>query len=488
MDMEGEFPSLQDHCLHHLVTHLADHPPSTSLVLLPRHLRLLLLQNVAPLHLVWLERTVIAEGQDTSALWEKFRDCALHKEWIVNQPTPTVPSSETIPMRDLYIAFIYYKLFSTTHPFPAGYLLSRRNSKCLPVAVYLYGLSEPMVGKGILQVARNSPLTLTGQIESQVVCVPDYSIEMNAFESVCAELLKYNAFSRVLYLPLSSCDNLLAIGSSARRRKQLEQLFTFSDVTEQLSVTLSDKLADDVTTTVKVLSGLGRSMMSRLSSLQLASVSEKTLSLITPLLSSPRFRIKSLEFTLFQAKGSHVPLLVEILRYQTSLEVLYLTFNKTTCGDHGHLLLSSLCQLFTYPNFWKLKLQNMIDFPVAGLVSAFLCSSLSHDVTLELVKQRISDATVVDGSTIADLKLPTSDHAQQYGQKRYLIFDKLTASRTFYEWLFSMPCLNLNVLVIRFSKMIADGGELLNLEEKLATHSNASVTTFNGQYFNLVPW
>lgn len=480
--MESEFPSLQDHCLYHLVTHLNDYSPERALALLPRHLRHILLMNVAPVHLAWLERTVVAGGIDTDSIWERFvqhSDRGLHKGWLNQAELTLIP--HLVP-RDLYVSFIYQKLFTTNHA-----LLSQLDVNFYPIALFLYGLSEPVIEEGILKVAQNSPTSLIGQIDSLACCVPNYTPQLNTFEAVCSTMLTYNIFPRVLELSISSCDNLVTVGSSDQRPSQLEQIFACSAVTEHLSVTLNDRLTDDVITTTRILSGLGRCRQSQLSRLQLAKVSETTLVSIAPVLTSPTsfLKIKTLELVLFHGSEKFVQPLVEILHYQTALESLSLFFRRTTCGKLGHRLISSLSQLFTYPKFKVMKLQYLIDFPIAGIISSFLCSPTNHLQRLELVHQRV--AAPCDNSDL-NFELPSEDHAHLYGLNKELMFKSVTASRAFYDWLFNMPCIRLNSLSFHRCRMLADGGRKVKPQTMLGIHPDACVSHFSCENFRLVQW
>ena len=475
--MEGAFPTLQDHCLYHLITHLNDYSPDNSLALLPRHLRLLLLQNVAPVHLVWLERTAVATGIDTDSVWERFvqhRSDGLHSGWI-NDYLEHAP-------RDLYVSYIYQKLFTTSR---CTLFVQSFGVSHYALALFLYGLSDPVVEEGVLKIAQNSPSTLVGRVKSSVFCVPNFTPKLNTFESACCTLLSYDIYPRALDLELSSHDNLVAVASSNQRPSQLEQLFACSAVTKHLYVSLNDRLADDVVTTTKILSGLGRSGGSQLSTLHLTQVAESTLLSIAPILTSPKFhfQIKKLELVLFHGSEGFVPPLVEILQHQTSLESLSLTFQRTTCGTLGHKFTASLSHLFTYADFKEMKLKGLVDFPVAGVVSAFLSSPSSNHQTLELVQQRI--AIRKDH----DFDLPSSEQAHQFGEKRDLIFTNLIASRFFYDWLFSMPSICLNRLTFSHCKVIADRqSKKLNLNQKLESHSDAVVTHFECKHFRIVQW
>lgn len=481
--MDSEFPSLQDHCLFHLITHINEYSPDNELALLPRHLRLLLLQSVAPVHLVWLERTAVAARIDTDSVWGRFlryySNDGLHEVWL-NQDG-RFSQLQAAP-RDLYVSYIYQKLFATTQP-----LLVHFDVKCLPLAVFLYGLSEPVVGEGILKIVQNNPFSLVGQINSLVCCVPNFTPDLNSFESICCTLLTYNIFPRVLDISLSSYDNLVNISSGKQRPSQLELFFACSAVTEHLSMNLCDRLADDVMTVTRVLSGLGRCGWSQLSTLKLAKVAENTLLSIAPILITQcsYFKLKRLELILFHGRERFIPPLVEILHHQTSLESLSLSFQRTTCGNLGQSLLSSLSQLFTYPNFKDMKLKYLIDFPIAGVISAFLCSLANHQQSLELVRQRIA---LPSHHPELDFKLPNSEHAHQYGQKKDLIFTNVTASRSFYDWLFSMPTISLNTMKFTHCKVISDGRKNLNLTERLEAHPNASITHFHCKNFRHVRW
>ena len=475
--MESEFPSLQDHCLYHIITHIKDYSPDIEVALLPRHLRLLLLQNVAPVHLVWLERTAVASGIDTDSVWGRFlqyRDDGLQKLWL-NQPD--FPSSlQQAHPRDLYVSYIYKRLFAT-----------RLLLRCLSLALFLYGLSEPIVEEGILRLAQNSPTSLIGRVKSHLCCVPNFTPQLNTFESICCTLLTYNIFPRVLYLSLSSCNNLVGISSTSQRPSQLEQFFACSAVTEYLLVSLNDRLPEDVATTTRILSGLRRCRESQLSTLRLEKVAENTLSSIAPVLASKNVHltIKTLEFVLFHGSEQFIPPLVEILNHQTSLESLSLTFQKTTCGQFGRRLLSSLSRLFAYPNFKEMELKYLIDFPIAGIVSAFLCSMAVHQQSLELVQQRVA---VPRNHLDLDFELPESKLAHLYGAKRDLICTSVTASRPFYDWLLSMPSICLNTMTFSNCGVIADGGSNFDVAEKLEAHPDASVTHFSCTNFHVVQW
>lgn len=481
--MGSEFPSLQDHSLFHIITHINEYSPDNELALLPRHLRILLLQSVAPVHLVWLEKTAVAAGVDTDSVWGSFlqnSDNGLHRVWL-SQEDDRLSQLQAAP-RDLYVSYIYQKLFAKSQT------LVQFGAKCLPLAVFLYGLSESVVGEGILKIVQNSPSSLVGRMDSLICCVPNFTPKLNSFESICCTLLTYNIFPRVLNLSLSSHDNLVGISSGKRRPSQLEQFFACSSVTEHLSVSLCDRLTDDVMTVTRILSGLGRCRESQLSTLKLAKVAQKTLLSIAPILTTTPcfcFKLKRLELFLFHGREMFVPLLVEILHHLTSLESLSLSFQRTSCGNLGHSLLSSLSQLFTYPNFKEMKLNYLIDFPVAGVISALLCSLANHQQSLELVQQRIA---VPSHHSDLEFKLPSSQHAHHYGQKRDITFTNITASRSFYDWLFSMPTISLNTMRFTHCRVIIDGRGKLDLTEKLKAHPNASVTHFHCKNFRDVRW
>lgn len=483
--MEGEFPSLQDHCLYYIITHLDDYSPENELSLLPRHLRHLLLQTVSPVHLVWLERTAVAAGIDTDAVWERFvqhRKEGLHQGWMTQT---NLSLSQLHTPKELFLSFVYKKLFATNR---GKLILQQFGVKHYDLPLFLFGLSEPVVEEGVLKIARNRPSTLIGQIKSLVFCVPNFRREMNMFESVCCTLLRYNLFPRVLELPLSSRDNLVAIASSNQRAHQLEQLFACSTVTELLSVTLNDRLADDVLTTTKIISGLGKCRETQLSTLQLGPVADNTLSSIVTVLASPNYflKIKSLQLSLYRATEAFVTPLVEIVHHQKSLKSLSLSFQRTTCGKLQHKLLSSLSLLFTYPNFKEMKLRGLVDFSIAGIISAFLCSPSDNHQTLQLLQERL---TLPHGRlNFVDFELPTSDQARCYGHKRDLVLTAVTGPRSFYDWLFSMPSMHLNKLIFRHCSAIADRGQKLNLSKMLEAHPDASVTNFVCKNFSFVQW
>ena len=403
----------------------------------------------------------------------------IHKGWL-NQTELFWP--EGVATRDIYVSYVYWKLFTTNHAH-----LSQNNVNCYPLAMFLYGLSEPVVEEGILKIAQNSPSSLIGHIDSLTCCVPNYSPVLDSFESITSTLLTYDIFPRLLDVSVSSCDNLVAVGSNSDRSYQLEQIFACSAVTEQLYVTLNDRLSDDVVTATRILSGLASCQDSQLSTLHLTRVAEVTLSSVAPSLVSPRFflKIKSLSLNLFHGSEGFVPPLIEILQHQISLETLSLSFDRTTCGSLGHNLVSSLSQLFSYPNFKEMELKQQIDFPVVGVISAFLRSSANHQQILRLSHQRLA---LSSGHPDLNFELPTAEHSQQCGPQRDLVFENVTASRSFYDWLFSMPCLCLNSLRFKHCKAIDDGGSKLKLGTKLEAHPNASVSHYNNKMFGYVPW
>ena len=489
-EAEGEFPSLQDHCLYYLISHLNDYPLEATLARLPRHLRHTLLLNVAPVHLAWLEKTSVARGIDTGSIWERFvqnRGEGVHKAWIKRAAEGVRVADDA---RDAYISFVYSKLFVTSqwHSYSSSW---QNLDMCrYPVSLFLYGLSEPVVEDGILQVAQNSPLSLVGAVDSLICCVPNYSPVLEGFESVCSTLLSYGIFPRVLSVPLSSHDNLIAIGSSDNGRPyQLERMLrACSQTTKELYMILNDRIPDDVVTVTRMFSGLASCSESRLSTVDLESVAEATLSSLAPILSDPRLflRIEFLSLYLFHGSEKFVSPLIKILHHQTSLQLLSLSFVRTTCGSLGQDLVRSLSRVFVYQNFKRMELKQLIDFPVVGVISAFLCSPSAHQQTLKVAYQRL--AIPKGHAELLSFDLPSVEHSRRYGPQKCLVFESVTASRSFYNWLFSMPCLCFSLLRFSHCKVIDDGGSKLNLDVKYATHPNASVSTFYCKTFRCVPW
>ena len=484
---ESEFPSLQDHCLYYLISHLDDYPIETTLARLPRHLRHTLLLNVAPVHLAWLDKTQIARGIDTDSIWERFLqhgDQGIHKAWlkqVTEEPSPEEPDA-----RDIFVSFVYSKLFITNQWH--AILSQNRDMYCYPVSVFLYGLAEPLVEEGVLKVAQNSPRSLIGKIDSLVCCVPNYSPVLDIFESICSTLSSYDIFPRVLKVSISSCDNLVAIGNNSGRAYQLEQIFlACSATTKELHVALNDRIPDDVITVTRIFSGLASCSDARLSTVDLRRVAEATLSSIAPILADPRLflKIESLSLHLFHGSERFIQPLIKILNHQTSLQFLSLSFERTTCGSLGQEVVSSLSQVFAYPNFREMELKKQTDFAVVGVISAFLLSSTVHQQTLRLAHQRLA---IPKGHPDLNFELPSAEHSRQYGQQRSLVFESVTASRSFYDWLFSVPCLRFSLLQFAHCKAIDDGGSKLNLDVKYRTHPNASVSCFYCKRFRYVPW
>ena len=133
-----------------------------------------------------------------------------------------------------------------------------------------------------------------------------------------------------------------------------------------------------------------------------------------------------------------------------------------------------------------MELKQLIDFPVVGVISAFLCSgSTAHQQTLRLVHQRLA---IPKDHPDLNFELPSAEHSSRYGLQKCLLFESVTASRSFYDWLFSVPCLCFSLLRFSHCKAIDDGGNKLNLNVKYRTHPNASVSTFSCKRFRYVPW
>ena len=487
-EIESEFPSLQDHCLYYLISHLDDYPIETTLIRLPRHLRHTLLLNVAPVHLAWLDKTQVARGIDTDSIWERFvqyGDQSIHKTWLKQVTEKASPDSEP-EARDNFVSFVYSKLFITNQWH--SLLSQNRDTYYYPLSVFLYGLAEPLVEDGVLKVAQNSPRSLIGRVDSLACCVPNYSPVLDSFESICSTLSSYNIFPRVLNVSISSHDNVVAIGNNSGRPRQLEQIFfACSATTKELHVTLNDRIPDDVITATRIVSGLASCSGSCLSIVDLRRVAELTLSSIAPILADPQLflKVKSLSLYLFHGSERFVKPLIKILSHQTSLQFLSLSFERTTCGPLGQDLVSSLSQVFTYPNFREMELKQQIDFPVVGVISAFLHSSIIHQQTLKLAHQRLA---IPKGDPDLNFDLPSAEHSSQYGPQRSLILESVTGSRSFYDWLFSMPCLCFSLLQFAHCKAIDDGGNKLNLDMKYKTHPNASVLSFYCKRFRYVPW
>ena len=492
-ESELEFPSLQDHCLYYLVTHLNDYPIEDTLDRLPRHLRRALLLNVAPVHLAWLDKTTVARGIDTDSIWERFlqhREEGVHKAWLRQIKRAAGSESEEpagATARDAFISFVYSKLFVTNQWH--AYSSQSCDLYRYPISVFLYGLAEPLVEEGVLRVAQNSPLSLIGNIDLLTCCVANYSPALDKFESVYPTLSKYGIFPRVLNASISSRDNLIAIGSSSARSHQLERMFCdCSPTTKELQVTLNDRIQGDIVTVTRIISGLASSSDSPLSTVDLGRVAEATLSSIAPILADPLLflKIKFLSLHLFHGSEEFIPPLIKILKHQTSLQFLSLSFERTTCGSLGLDLVSSLSHVFTYPKFKKMELKQLIDFPVVGVISAFLCSSSTvHQQTLRLVHQRLA---IPKGHPDLNFELPSAEHSRRYGLQKCLLFENVTASRSFYDWLFSVPCLCFSLLRFSHCKAIDDGGSKLNLNVKYRTHPNASVSTFTCKRFHYVSW
>ena len=484
---ENEFPSLQDHCLYYLISHLDDYPLEATLARLPRHLRHTLLLNVAPVHLAWLDKTQVARGIDTGSIWERFvqhSEEGVHKAWL-NHIKKAGPEESDVC--DMFISFIYSKLF-VTNQWHAYSVSQNRDMFHYPLSVFLYGLAEPMVEEGVLKVAQNSPRSLVGKVDSFTCCVPNYSPVLDGFESVCATLLSYGIFPKFLKTSISSYDNLIAIGSSRGRPYQLEQMFcACSPTTKELHMTLSDRIPDDVVTVTRIFSGLASCSDSCLSTVDLRRVAEVTLSSIAPILANPRLflTIKSLSLHLFHGSEQFIPPLIKILNHQTSLQFLSLSFERTTCGSLGQDFVSSLSQVFAYPKFREMELKQLIDFPVVGVISAFLRSSTAHQQTLKVAHQRLA---IPKGHPDLNFELPHAEHSRQYGPRKCLVFESVTASRAFYDWLFSMPCLCFSLLRFSHCKAIDDGGIKLSPDVKYRTHPNASVSSFHCKRFRHVPW
>ena len=491
---ESEFPSLQDHCLCYIVSHLDDYPVEATLACLPRHLRHTLLVNVAPVHLAWLGKTTVARGIDTVRIWERFvaqhREKGVHKAWLNQMRQQEAEAGSEQPgdgPRDAFISFVYSKLFITNqwHTF---YSLKDLDMYRYPISLFLYGLAEPMVEEGVLKVAQNSPLSLVGNIDSLTCCVPKYSPVLDSFESVCSTLSCYGIFPKHLNVSISSHDNLIAIGTNAERAYQLEQMFcACSPTMKELCVTLNDRIPDDVVTVTRILSGLADRPDSCLSTVDLRRVADATLSSIAPVVANPQLflKIKSLSLHLFHGSEKFIPPLIEILNHQTFLQVLSLSFERTTCGSLGLDLVSSLSQVFTYQNFREMELKQLIDFPVVGVISAFLCSSNAHQQTLKVAHQRLA---IHKRHPDLNFDLPSAEHSRRHGPHKCLVFESVTASTSFYDWLFSVPCLCFSELKFSHCKAIDDGAGKLNLGVKYRTHPDVSVATFYCKRFRYVPW
>jgi hypothetical protein len=416
-----------------------------------------------------------------------FRDVGSHKAWLRQIKRAAVLETPGASARDAFISFVYSKLFVTNqwHAYSAQ---NYDNMYRYPLSVFLYGLVEPLVEEGVLKVALDSPLSLKGEVDLFNCCVPNYSPELDSFESVRSTLSSYGIFPRVLKTSISSCNNLIAIGSGSARLHQLEQMFyECSPTTKELQVTLSDRIQDDVVTVTKIFSGLASCSDSCLSTVDLGRVAEATLSSIAPILANPRLflKIESLSLHLFHGNEEFIPPLIKILKHQTSLQFLSLSFERTTCGSLGQDLVPSLSQVFTYPKFEKMELKQLVDFPVVGVISAFLCCSTAQQQTLTLVHQRFA---IPEGHPDLNFELPSAEHSSRCGLQKCLVLESVTASRAFYDWLFSVPCLCFSMLKFSHCKAIDDGGIKLNLNEKYRTHPSAFVSTFSCERFDYVPW
>ena len=499
--LDHEFPSLQERCLLYLITHVEDYSPQT-LALLPRHLRRALLSSVAPLHLYQLDRTAVASGIDTEALW---KDSGLS-----NLPSLSITSTDS---RESYVNTVLLNITYELY----GMRRKLRNEifRSLNIEISMFGLFHSRLSTAMIHYLQHNG--------DGFVNVKDRHCFINIDIVSYKEFVKQHCQCDDCYNIMDSdhncihtydrlCDFMsqnICSCSCVVRKEEIKSLTTTKLVP---ALARAGASPTHVMINTAAVVGLGLWMPENGGPLQpflngskvkritmccntKHTPSNTTSSILNTVLACPKPCLEHLEFqtsvsgdvlasiapvlcaygglkTLEVDIDDSVRSLHHIISQQKELECLELCDTRyySTVIDYKELF-QSLCILFENNSFNRLHMRGF-SLPledVQAIVAAFFRST----PTSEISTLKFSSTTIQEGKLLSSIHIDIfQEHSEKFGPRKHLILDAKESACTpesFWKWFESIAHIRLATLCGRCECHVS------NVRQHFKDHQNFEV-------------
>ena len=453
--------SLQEHCFLHIICHLEQYSPS-QLALLPLHWRRFLLNCIAPFHLYRLEKTSVADGIDTDAIWAEISGLT-DSVWGSYRVLDSVEDS----WRDCFISYICHLLLNEKN---RSFALKR-------ISLLLFALHKQ-------RLDRDTTNVLSHHVQSFFISLPPYYLvpfrcPVNTEIDVALLLIENGAFPKVIEV------TSMAITDCQLWKQKENGILCYL-----LSEVRSIKLSCDRKVSTFILKVLTERSESNLRWVQLWNPSVHLLHSIVPLFGGPSGYTYLEKFQICKKKppnvvGNHYLLssavalnLSSMLLSQNALESLTLMALHTNSIRHTQDLCSAIVDLIRQPQFEKLKLQYFDNLPLEAiqiLVLAILSSSPKNQLFFVLEDSEIVASSAKDGYT-PTLPPLVPNSSRLSGLRKHIYFTKVELPSQLIEWLCSVEYIYLSTL--DFCGCYVTNSMNESPEQCFAAHPNFFVPNF----------
>ena len=480
-DMDCHMPlTLQEQSFLFMVSHIRSYPASV-LAMLPKRWRESLLASVPLYSLIQLERTEVARGIDTWAVWEA-ESSLLNSVWA----SYTLMDSAEDSWRDCFVGYLCHLLFNGhnqayvaqrasellfalhRHKLPTTtaqrLLASHVQSLFIPlpqsyyiVPFSLHSIHSTSVVDLVLFLIQH--LALPKVVELNATTLESSPLWKNRMDGLFGQLL-----SNVRSLRLSACRSerfvvLVAIAAVVANPKPMLEWLELWDA--ETSVLAS---AFDLFSPPSGYSGLVR-----------LTVQQKT--------NPPR--AKPVRLGVYHNASSLGPSLSSMLSHQVALEQVTLHSVHCDSAAASEVLCSSLALLLRRPHFEKLTLQKFSCLrlsDVKRLVATLLAACPASRLTLCLVNCEVVSSALSPVSTrvlrsTANSHLPKLNPSRLDGFHKCLHLNAVEVPFELIEWLAELEFIYLNTLSL--DGVYVTDYHACDLETVFAQHPRFCVKDFH---------